>query len=368
MTMWCLCVVCVCGVHNNPHSDVNNTPSFTGAKAEECACGQCVTKGWEGIKDLGLKFLKEIDDLPLWYRDEKGVLYKPSSSPVGGLKTRLLKSWDFLRTRLASHMSKDSEVVTHCLHWLLSSRSDKRLACQCAHPILSNEVPKEYSGPYDSTCSGSKCGGANGTVAGGKRLSSSFFACLYCSKISCRKCIRTMWGQSEQLGKAERSQRRFVCRSCSGLLAGKRHVMSCPECNEVQYLKKDLRYITSFVERSSHCDEISKKRVRIMVDRLCRNIDLYIGHVARDKNQNAFWPEKLQEWARNKVCDEVLILSDFWQLFAGTYERRVNCDTGDKQSVETHVMWSVCPPLSKLDANDLLYLTPGEYINMYMHD
>ena len=314
------------------------THARAGAKSEECACAQCVTKGCEGIKDLGIKLLRELDDLPIWHRDDKGVLYTPSSTRVGNFKNRLLKSWDFLRTRLGSHMRKESEVATHCLNWLLSSRSDKRLACRCTHPILSNETPDEYTGPYDATCSGSKCGGTNGTVAGGKRLSSSFYACLYCMKISCKNCIRTMWGQSEQLGKTERDQRRFVCRSCSSLLGSKRHMMSCTECNEVQYVKQDFRHMATFVESSS-CDENQKKRVRVMTDRLCRNIDLYIGHVARDKNQNSFWPEKLQEWAREGIFNEMLILSDFWQLFAGTYERRVNCDTGDKQSVESHVIW-----------------------------
>ena len=97
-----------------------------------------------------------------------------------------------------------------------------------------------------------------------------------------------------------------------------------------------------------------------MIKRLCRNIDMYIGHVARDKIQNSFWPEKLQEWASKEIYDEMLILSDFWQLFAGTYERRINCDTGDKQSVETHCIWSLCPPLNKLDAKDIMTLTPGK--------
>ena len=339
---------------------VCNLPSLVGASSEECACAQCVSKGWEGIKDLGLKLMKELDDLPmLQYRDKKGVLHKPSSPQVGDLKNRLLKSWDFLRTRLASHMCKQSKVATHCLSWLLSSRSDKRLSCRCTHDILPNEIPDKYTGPYDATCSDSKCGGVNGTVAGGKRLSASFYSCLYCSKIVCKKCIRTMWGQSEQIGKTERVQRRFVCRSCSSLLAAKRHEMSCSECNEVQYLKQDLRRTCTFVEGSS-CDENSKKRVRTMTNRLCRNIDMYIGHVARDKNQNSFWPDKLQEWARKGTYDEMLILSDFWQLFAGTYERRINCDTGDKQSVETHCIWSLCPPLNKLDAKDIMTLTPGK--------
>ena len=96
-----------------------------------------------------------------------------------------------------------------------------------------------------------------------------------------------------------------------------------------------------------------------MVNRLCRNIDLYIGHVARDRCQSGFWPEKLQEWAQQGVYDEALILSDFWRIFDGTYERRVNCDTGEKQSVETHCVWSLCPPEDKLDMEDKLRLPAG---------
>ena len=106
-------------------------------------------------------------------------------------------------------------------------------------------------------------------------------------------------------------------------------------------------------------DHKAKKRIKIMIERLCRNINLYIGHVAREKCQNAFWPQKLQEWARNGVYDEMLVLSDFWRIFDGTYERRINCDTGDKQSVETHNIWSVCPPFETLDEKDRLHLTPG---------
>ena len=294
------------------------------------------------------------------------VRCKPSSAKGGNLKNRLLKCWDFLRTRLGSHMSKESKVSSHCLTWLLSSRSDQRLACSCNHSILPEEksaVPSEYEGAFDLTCCGTKCGGADGSIAGGKKLSAAFYACLYCAKVSCKKCIRTMWGQSEQLGPAERNQdnpKRFVCRECSSLLATKRHEMTCSECNEVQYLKQDFRQTAKFVESSSSCDANVKKRIRIMTDRLCRNIDLFIGHVARDKNQSLFWPEKLQAWANKGVYDEMLILSDFWKLFEGTYERRVNCDTGDRQSVETHCIWSLCPPLEKLDEKDRMSLTPGD--------
>ena len=98
-----------------------------------------------------------------------------------------------------------------------------------------------------------------------------------------------------------------------------------------------------------------------MTKRLCRHIDLYIGHVAREKIQSSFWPDKLQDWAQRHIYDEMLILSDFWRIFEGTYLRRINCDTGDKQSVETHCVWSVCPPLEKLDAQDLMRLPPGEH-------
>jgi len=167
-----------------------------------------------------------------------------------------------------------------------------------------------------------------------------------------------MWGQSEQLGKKEREQQFFICQSCSSKLARKNHDMSCGECNKIWYFKTDMKHCLQVVE-DSDSDETSKRRIRVMVNRLCRNIDLYIGHVARDKCQNSFWPEKLQEWARKGTYDEMLILSDFWQIFDGTYERRVNCDSGDKQSVETHCIWSVCPPFEKLDAKDLLHFTQG---------
>ena len=68
----------------------------------------------------------------------------------------------------------------------------------------------------------------------------------------------------------------------------------------------------------------------------------------------------------------MLVLSDFWRIFDGTYERRINCDTGDKQSVETHNIWSVCPPFETLDEKDRLHLTPGflpwldEMISIYI--
>ena len=305
--------------------------------------------------------------LSIWYCEKDGGERCTPSSPKGGnLKHRLLTCWDFLRTRLASHMRKQSNVASHCLTWLLSSRSDQRLSCSCTHPILPagrSSIPSEYEGSFDLRCSGTKCGGADGSIDGGRRLSSAFYACLYCAKVSCKTCIRTMWGQSEQLGHKERHQdnpKRFVCRECSSLLATKKHEMSCSECNEVQHLKQDFRQTAKFVESSS-CDENVKKRIQIMTNRLCRNIDLYIGHVARDRNQSMFWPEKLQEWAREGIYDQMLILSDFWKLFEGTYERRVNCDTGDKQSVETHCIWSLCPPLEKLDSQDRMNLSQGVY-------
>ena len=270
---------------------------FKRAKPEECACQQCVAKGWEGISKLGLKVLREIDALSIWFVDKKkGVRSKPSSPQPHGsdLKKRLLKLWDFLRVRLGSHMTKQSPVATHCLTWLLSSRTE--------------------------------------------------------------------WGQSEHLGLKERAQRMFVCRSCSSILARKMHRMSCAECNEVAFFQTDIRRCLHLVQESD-ADPKAKIRIKIMVNRLCRNINLYIGHVAREKNQNYFWPEKLQQWAREGTYDEMLVLSDFWRIFDGTYERRINCDTGDKQSVETHNIWSVCPPLEQLDAKDVLHLTPGNIVS-----
>ena len=331
---------------------------FKRAKPEECACQQCVAKGWEGISKLGLKVLREIDALSIWFVDKKkGVRSKPSSPQPHGsdLKKRLLKLWDFLRVRLGSHMTKQSPVATHCLTWLLSSRSDSRLASICTHGCSHSEEEslREYCGAYDQVCCNPKCG-KDGTVARGKKLSKAFYACKYCSKISCPKCIRTEWGQSEHLGLKERAQRMFVCRSCSSILARKMHRMSCAECNEVAFFQTDIRRCLHLVQESD-ADPKAKIRIKIMVNRLCRNINLYIGHVAREKNQNYFWPEKLQQWAREGTYDEMLVLSDFWRIFDGTYERRINCDTGDKQSVETHNIWSVCPPLEQLDAKDVLH-------------
>ena len=329
-------------------------PVFKRASPEECACAQCVTKGWEGIYKLGKKLLKELDAI-------KNIWITLPSSPEGAdLEKRLSKCWDFLRTRLGSHMRKQSDVASHCLSWLLSSRSDSRLSTNCTHDgasTCSGDIP-EYTGPYDQRCSGTKCDGKDGTVNRGRKLSASFYACRYCSTISCPDCIRTMWGQSEYVGKTERKQRMFICRSCSRRRCQKLHVMSCPECNSVQYFKMDLRRCRDVVQDSS-TDAKVKKRIEIMVNRLCRNIDLYIGHVARDRCQSGFWPEKLQEWAQQGVYDEALILSDFWRIFDGTYERRVNCDTGEKQSVETHCVWSLCPPEDKLDMEDKLRLPAG---------
>ena len=108
-------------------------PVFKRASPEECACPQCVSKGWEGIIKLGLKLLQELDALPIWHKDAKGVHSAPSSPKGADLKKRLHKIWDFLRVRLSSHMSKQSKVASHCLTWLLSSRSDQRLASCCTH-------------------------------------------------------------------------------------------------------------------------------------------------------------------------------------------------------------------------------------------
>ena len=348
------------GISLHNYNAMLKLPVFKRAKPEECACAQCVAKGWEGILKLGLKLLGEVDALSIWPIDTKGVRCTPSSAQPHGadLKNRLLKLWDFLRVRLGSHMSEQSHVASHCLTWLLSSRSDSRLSSSCTHhcpTVNENALPNDFCGAYDQVCSA--CG-RDGTVSRGNKLSRSFYACKYCSKISCPDCIRIMWGQSEHLGAVERKQRMFICRLCSSKLGCKQHTMTCAECNEVQFFKTDLRRCLKVVEDSSTAVK-SKNRIRIMIRRVCRNIDLYIGHVARDKCQNSFWPNKLQEWARTGTYDEMLVLSDFWRIFDGTYERRVNCDTGDKQSVETHCIWSVCPPLEKLDTQDLLHFTPG---------
>ena len=44
------------------------------------------------------------------------------------------------------------------------------------------------------------------------------------------------------------------------------------------------------------------------------------------------------------------------RLFNGTWVRRVNCDSGESMSVETHCVWSVAPTLDQLSAKECVLL------------
>ena len=69
----------VSGISKKNYNMMLKLPIFKRVKSEECACNQCVVKGWEGILKLGIKLLREVDALPVWFVDAKGVRAKPSS-------------------------------------------------------------------------------------------------------------------------------------------------------------------------------------------------------------------------------------------------------------------------------------------------
>ena len=69
----------VSGISKNNYNMMLKLPIFKRVKSEECACNQCVVKGWEGILKLGIELLREVDGLPVWFVDAKGVRAKPSS-------------------------------------------------------------------------------------------------------------------------------------------------------------------------------------------------------------------------------------------------------------------------------------------------
>ena len=117
-----------------------------------------------------------------------------------------------------------------------------------------------------------------------------------------------------------------------------------------------------------------------------RNIELFRGHMARDKWQRNFWADKLEYLRKHNIFDEAICLSDFWKyvvdtachhihhtchhhactcrLFNGTWLRRANCDSGESMSVETHCVWSVAPTLEQLSAKVCLLL-PKDIVEKY---
>ena len=85
-------------------------PIFKRVKAEECACSQCVVKGWEGILELGTKLLKELDALTIWHIDAKKVRSTPSS-PKGTIITHT-----HVHADTCIHTCTRSPATTHTTH------------------------------------------------------------------------------------------------------------------------------------------------------------------------------------------------------------------------------------------------------------
>ena len=333
------------------------TTIFKSASAEECACAQCVDKGWQGIEKLGKQFIAELDSLSTWprYRGADGkdvVRATPGSCEGQDLIRRLAWVWDFLRVEYSGHLEDQSPVGSHCMRCMLSSRCNEMLSSECEHigPPCATPLPAEYDGAYDAECA--SCG-RNSTTRRGK-LASNFFACTYCSTVSCGKCIRKLWGNGEQLSDACKQQGYFICHNCSRDVEGHLHWENCSSCNQVAQFKMDCLAAAEATQTTFE----KKQRFRLMATRLVRNIELFQGHMIRDKKQSLFWGRTLQRFIETENYTEAIIMSDFWRVFDGTYLRRINCDSGEKQSVETHVVWSLCPPLDKLSPADVLKLSP----------
>ena len=50
-----------------------------------------------------------------------------------------------------------------------------------------------------------------------------------------------------------------------------------------------------------------------MCDMLVKSIELFQGHVARNKAQQTFWADTLQRFQDESIYDEAIAMSDFWR-------------------------------------------------------
>ena len=89
--------------------------------------------------------------------------------------------------------------------------------------------------------------------------------------------------------------------------------MNCKECNQIAAFCIDLTNAVKTAETNQTVPAKTKKRLRVMCDMVIRNIELFQGHVARDKWQSRFWAEKLEYLKDNNIFDEAICLSDFWK-------------------------------------------------------
>jgi hypothetical protein len=102
----------VSGISQNNYNMMLKLPIFKRVKSEECACNQCVVKGWEGILKLGIKLLREVDGLPVWFVDAKGVRAKPSS-PQGIVIHACVRVYFTCYTHTLGHNHSATQSITH---------------------------------------------------------------------------------------------------------------------------------------------------------------------------------------------------------------------------------------------------------------
>lgn len=275
------------------------------------------------------------------------------------LSFRLKRLWDFIRLQLHLHFEVESGTADHCLRLHLGSLAEPRYNTPCTHkhpqPRVHVEAPpcdiqQPRSGPpvgkqkvrhtlgvflgsqnrinLSSTCkkyrndwsqeweeslwhgvpAPPKCSSRSSVCAESACKKRSKLHCVHCDKSLCRAHCQQEICSAEFLPSGLGDE--FVCASCSpGVEACKHSTGECATCAEMHYFKEDLM----------HCAKACKDdQILGRAKDLCKSIDIMVGHTARTKNQERFWPDLLDNLRKHKEYDHVLLKSDYWKKFEGT--------------------------------------------------
>lgn len=132
--------------------------------------------------------------------------------------------------------------------------------------------------------------------------------CQYCDKSLCRDHCQKEICSAEILPKGRKGD--FVCTSCSPKIEACKHSdKGCATCDEIFYFKQDLM----------HCVQACNDDQLVgLAKNVCQAIDVMVGHTARIKNQERYWPDLLEKLRLCKEYDHVLLKSDYWKKFEGT--------------------------------------------------
>ena len=272
---------------------------------------------------------------------------------IDGLETRLDNLFDYIRTEYTHHLRPTSHIAAHCLRSKLGSRANEKLNTPCDHGVV-KPVPElwedtEGGGHWNNECE--RCGKHGGVSKGGK-TTARFFFCKYCNLSCCRACLRVAAGNGEVVSDSILKSHNYVCSSCSSDLEEATHSSKrCSHCDEIEFFKRDIR---SMLERCLTHPSIPiklKDDLKTMCTRLCVAIDKFCSHICRTHNQNQYWSDQLERMKSELDFKSFMIMSDFWAKWDGTSNRKANCDIGDKQSVETHCVWSLLPPSDQVGVN-----------------